>query len=79
MNLLLSILPHHSEAADPDLLEKIKHQMDAIFGVGPGLLVVIFGLVIALIPVSIMVFYVLQRRRMGVPLEEDGWQPGGQP
>ena len=79
MNLLLSILTHHGDPADPDLLEQIKHQLDSIFGVGPGLLVVIFGLLIALIPVSIMVFYVLQRRRMGVPIKEDDWQPEAKP
>ena len=63
MGLLLSIWAHHQEPAEPDLLDKIQNQLDAVFGLGPGILVVLFGLVIVLIPVSVLGFYYVQRRR----------------
>jgi len=67
---LLDLLSHHGEAADPYLLEKIKHQLDVIFGVGPWPLLVLFGLTIVLIPISIIGFYRFQRRRMEVCIKE---------
>ena len=44
--ILLSFLAHHAEAGDPDLLDWIKHQIDAIIGVGPLFMVVVLGLVL---------------------------------
>ena len=64
--MLLRILAHHQEAADPDLLEAIKHRLDAIFGLGPLTIVIVLGLVIVAIPVGILVFSAWQRRRTGV-------------
>ena len=63
MGTLLSILAHHSEPADPELLEWIIHQLDALLGVGPVAMVVALGLVIVAIPVSIMVAYLALRLR----------------
>ena len=63
MGTLLSILAHHSEPADPELLEWIIHQLDALLGVGPIAMVVALGLVIVAIPVSIMVAYLALRFR----------------
>ena len=61
--MLLTILAHHEGAADPDLLDWIKHQLDTIFGLGPWTAVIILGILIAVIPMFIFGFYVVQRRR----------------
>jgi hypothetical protein len=63
MVMLLSILAHHSEPADPVLLEWIIHQVDALLGVGPVAMVVALGLIIVAIPVAVMVVFLLQRLR----------------
>ena len=63
--MLLSLLAHHSEAADPDLLEWIKDRLDAIFGLGPMVIVIVLGLVMLAIPAAILVVYFTQRRRAG--------------
>ena len=65
--ILLSLLAHHSESGDPDLLDWIKDQLDAIFGLGPLLIVVVLGLVMVAIPAGILVAYLAQRRRSGAP------------
>ena len=56
-------LAHHSEPGDPDLLEWIRHQIDAIVGLGPLYIVVFLGIVIVAIPVGIAVLFLLNRRR----------------
>ena len=63
--ILLSFLTHHSEAGDPDLLDWIKHQIDATIGVGPLLMVILLGLVLVSVPTVIMLAYMAQRRRGG--------------
>ncbi len=63
--MLLSILAHHPESGDPRLLEWIKHQLDAIFGLGPLLVVIVLGLIVISIPTAILVVYVVQRRTFG--------------
>ena len=65
--MLLSILAHHSEPGDPELLEWLVHQLDAMLGVGPVAMVVALGLVIVAIPVAIMVFYLALRLRQRRP------------
>ena len=61
----LPMLTHHAEAADPELLGWIKHQLDAMFGLGPLLIVIVLGLVIVAIPAAILMAYAVQRRRGG--------------
>ena len=61
--MLLSMLAHHSEPGDPVLLGWIKDQIDALLGLGPSAIVIALGLVIVAIPVSIAVFYLMQRAR----------------
>ena len=61
--MLLFILAHHPESADPDLLDWIKHQLDSILGLGPWLVVIILGLIVVAIPAVILAVYVTQRRR----------------
>ena len=62
---LLSLLAHHPEAGDPDLLGWIKHQLDAVVGVGPVTAVVLLGMIMVSIPAAILVVYLAQRRRGG--------------
>ena len=59
----VAFLAHHSEPGDPDLLEWIRHQIDAIVGLGPLYIVVFLGIVIVAIPVGIAVLFLLNRRR----------------
>ena len=61
--VLQSIAAHHSEPADPDLLEWIKGLLDHIFNFGPWTIVIVLALLIALIPVAIMGVYLVQQRR----------------
>ena len=65
--VLLSTLPHHDEAADPTLLDWIKRLLDGILGVGPWPVVVLLGLVIVLVPLSVMVFYLINSRASTQP------------
>ncbi len=60
---LLSVLAHHSEPGDPVLMEWIRHQIDAILGVGPATIVIGLGAVIVAIPLAIMVVFWAQRMR----------------
>jgi|TARA_Y100000031_G_scaffold129752_1_gene148999 hypothetical protein len=60
---LSSVAAHHGEAADPDLLEQIKNLLDHLLGVGPWTIVVGLGVVILLMPLSIVAFYLVQKRR----------------
>ena len=61
--ILWSIAAHHGEPADPDLLEWIKARLDHLLDVGPWIIVAGLGLLILLIPLSIMAVYLLQQRR----------------
>ena len=73
---LLSVLAHHEEVADPAVLEKVKHQLDAILGLGGGASAALFGIILLLIPLSILAFYYFYRRRMVNVMDEEGWGPG---
>ena len=61
--LFLSVAWHHSEPADPVLLEWIKDFFDHYIGFGPWTVVILAGLVVLAIPLSVTVFYWLQQRR----------------
>ena len=54
---------HHGEAADPDLLVWIKQILDQVLNLGPWAVVSLVGLIIAAIPISLVLLYVVQRRR----------------
>ena len=56
-------LAHRSEPGDPDLMEWIRHQIDAILGVGPNAIVIVMALVIVAIPAAILIVYLRQRYR----------------
>jgi hypothetical protein len=56
---------HHGDAADPDLMGWIKHRLDDLVGLEPWVIVAVLSLLMVAIPVSIMLFYAIQRRRIG--------------
>ena len=62
-SILWSTLAHHSEAADPNLLEWIKDRLDHILNLGPWTIVAALALLILLIPVSVVAMYWIQQRR----------------
>ncbi len=59
--MLLSILAHHSEPGDAELLEWIKHQIDSMTGLGGLSIVIALGLLVVAIPVTILVAFRLLR------------------
>lgn len=63
----LSIFAHHSEPGDPILLEWIRHQIDAILGLGATAIVIALTLVVIAIPVAIVAVYLVQRMKYGSP------------
>ena len=71
--ILWSVTRHHSEAADPDLLDWIKDRLDHLLGLGPWTVVALVGLLMLLIPISVVVLYLVQRRQLGVaPNQSNG-------
>jgi NhaP-type Na+/H+ or K+/H+ antiporter len=64
---LLSVVAHHGEGADPDLLVWIKHRLDELFNLGPWTVVILLGAVIAAIPLAVAGFYWWQQRRVASP------------
>ena len=65
--LLLSILAHEGEPGDPVLLEWIRHQIDAVFGLGPAAIVISLSFVIIIIPIAITLVYFFQQMRHSRP------------
>lgn len=53
---------HHAEAIDPDLVERIRHEIDAITGFAPSTIVLVIGVLIVLFPVLLLGFYVVGPR-----------------
>ena len=75
--VLQSIAAHHSEPADPDLLEWIKGFLDHLFNLGPWTIVVVLALLIVLMPLAIIGVYLVQQRRQSaaeraLPERRDG-------
>lgn len=64
-SILLSALIHHGEAVDPALLEWIKDTLDHLIGLGPWTVIIGIGLLVLLMPLSLVVFYLVQSRRGG--------------
>ena len=59
----LAIPFHHSEPADPALLEWMRHQIDAMVGLGPAAIAVMLGMLILAIPLGIGIAYLATRAR----------------
>jgi hypothetical protein len=49
--------------ADLNLLRWIKDQLDHLLGLGPWTVVTLLGLLLLLLPVSLVAFYLVQKRR----------------
>ncbi len=62
-SIFRSVTAHHSETPDPDLLEWIKGLVDHLLGGGPWTMVAGLGLLMLLMPLSVVVLYVVQQRR----------------
>ena len=62
---LLPILLHHSEPADPTLLQWIRERIDAVLGLEPAPIVLILGALIVAFPVLLGAIVVIHRRRRG--------------
>ena len=65
--ILDSVLLHQGDAADPELIQWLKDQMDEIIGLGPWVMVGMMAGVVLAIPVAIGILYVYQQRRHGSP------------
>ncbi len=63
--IIWSIAAHHSEAGDPDLLAWIKSRLDQLLHLDAWAVVALLGLILLLIPVSVVTLYLVQRRRLG--------------
>ena len=64
--VLLAILAHQSEAGHPELMDWIKHQLDAVVGLGPLAFLILLGLIILAIPAAVLLMYLVQRRDRGL-------------
>ena len=60
--MLLSVLAHHGEPGDPQLLEWIMHQLNTMLGVGPAAMAIGLGILILAIPATIVAFFLLKAR-----------------
>ncbi|MCH9010321.1 MAG: hypothetical protein IIC21_06840, partial [Chloroflexi bacterium] len=47
----LGIFAHQGEPGDPVLLEWIRHQIDTIFNLGPGVIVLGLGAFVVVLPI----------------------------
>ena len=59
----LGIFAHQGEPGDPVLLEWIRHQIDAIFNLGAGAIVLGLGAIVVVLPIVIVVAFLLMQRR----------------
>ena len=62
MGALFHLVLHHAESVDPELIDAIRHQIDAILGTDALAIVVVLGLVIVAIPLAITVAAVRRAR-----------------
>ena len=61
--MIVPVLLHHSEPADPTLLLWIRERIDAILGLGPAAIVLILGALIVAFPIALGAWLLIQRRR----------------
>jgi hypothetical protein len=60
----LFVILHHAEAVDPDLVKWIQHRIDAITGLEPSALVIVFTLLIVAFPTVVAVMFLIRRRAL---------------
>ncbi len=58
----LGIFAHQGEPGDPVLLEWIRHQIDTIFNLGPGVIVLGLGAFVVVLPIIIIIVFLLSQR-----------------
>lgn len=64
------IIAHQGDSANPELLHWIKDHLDQLIGAGPWLVVGVIVAIIVAIPLSIILFYLIQKKRRGpIPKE----------
>ena len=61
----LSVSAHHGEAADPELLEWFKDLFDSVLTIGPWTVIAFIGMALIAFPIGLVVFYLVQNRRVG--------------
>ncbi len=61
----LTVLAHHSEPTDSELLEWLTHTLDAILGQSPIIIVVAIGVVVIAFPLTLAIL--ARRRRQSGP------------
>ena len=63
-SIFLSVSAHHGESADPELLEWFKALFAQVITIGPWTVVVFIGLALIAFPIGLVVFYLVQNRRV---------------
>jgi len=58
-----SVPMHHGEPADPTLLEWIRVRIEELVSFGPLTIVLLIGAVIVALPVGLLIWYWLSKRR----------------
>lgn len=64
MSQLFNILAHHPETVDPTLVEWIRHRIDALTGLDPGVIVLLLGVLIIAFPLGLLGLVWFHRRRV---------------
>ena len=74
--MLLSVVAHQGDAANPELLEWIKDRLDHLLGLGPWAVVALAGMILVALPVGLVLLYVAQKRQTGFdPYQATGDEP----
>ena len=58
----LGLFAHGGESGDPVLFEWIRHQIDDIFNLGPGAIVLGLGAFVVVLPIVIILVFLLAQR-----------------
>ena len=61
--MILSVLGHQGQAADPELLAWIKQLLDQVLGRADWIVVAVVGLALVAFPIGLVWFYLRQTRR----------------
>lgn len=63
MGALVAVVLHHAEAVDAELVDWLRHQLDAVLGVDALAIVIVLALVIVAVPLTIGCLALRHRRR----------------
>jgi hypothetical protein len=59
---MLSVVAHHSEPTDPELLESLIHTIDSVVGQGPLVIVVAIAVLVVAFPTTLAAVAIRRRR-----------------